>query len=100
MRALLNIIAIIAIAAASYGIGKLNHKMRFSKAPTVEESDRKKIDWVKSDWYTNDAGDEFRDDKGKITKARGCKSTEGFITSGSTIVPKPAAEPATNEESK
>lgn len=92
MRAFLNIIAIIAIAAAAYGIGFLNHKMRFSAVPTVEKPHQKKIDWVKSDWYMNDAGDEFTDATGKITQARGCKSANGFIANGSTRVLNPVQE--------
>jgi len=103
MRALLNIIAILAIVAAAYGIGILNHKMRFSAVPTVEKPHQKKIDWVKSDWYMNDDGHEFRDAKGKINQARGCKSASGFIANGNTRVLNPApapAEPANTEESK
>lgn len=96
MRAFLNILAILVIAAAAYGIGMLNQKIRFSEPPTVEDPYQKKIDWVKSDWYMNDAGDKFRDAKGKITQARGCKNASGFIANGNTRV----LNPPDNEESK
>jgi|GEM_PF-1959748 len=103
MRAFLNLIAILLIAAAAYGIGKLHHKMRFSEKPTVANPDLKFMEWSKSNWYMNEGGEEFRDDKGRITQARGCRNASGFITTGNTRILNPVspdAPPVTAPETK